>query len=462
MACSFRLTAGEALWSASQVDQRIAEIERILERVPDGEPIALLMSTDGAPMAALLAAHARGRPTLLLPATIERAALGQLVDVVRPAMVVGPATGQWGEDLEGTRQRIDSRGMMLEFVQLWWRERHELPEDTSVLQLTSGSLSPARLAVRSRSGISDEISALDWRIGFGGERILCSSSLAHSYGSIAGLLAPAKRGAAEIAVAGSASEAGRLAAAVRPTIIIGLASTYRTFLDADLPAEALGAARVLLSAGAPLPSGLFDAFWQRFGFPIRQDYGTTETGTVAIDYPGQAEPNVVGAPLSHLQVRVSEQTVQPLDPGEQGEIQVRGVATVPRYLDAHGLHSVVDQQGWYHTGDVGEVTSDGNVRVVRRLRQPIHLGDTSVRPEKVEQAIARMPGVDEVAVIVTGSMGRAAVEAVVVADGLTLAQVRAWSRANLPATSVPRIITMRAALPRSPAGKVLYTRLRNQ
>ena len=82
-----------------------------------------------------------------------------------------------------------------------------------------------------------------------------------------------------------------------------------------------------------------------------------------------------------------------------------------------------------------------------------------VRPEKVEQAIAGMPGVNEVAVLPGQCESTTVVKAVVVAPGVTVEHIRAWSAAHLPAASVPAIITTRQALPRSPAGKVLYTKL---
>src|SRR5947209_6263642 len=273
-----RLTTRDRIWSTAEVAHLVDVIGRHLDSVPPRAPIGLVMAAGGTSAAALLAVQERGHPALLLSPQLEVSTLHELLDLVRPTALIAPGTVEWAGRLEGTAVDLGHGGMMLSVRSFRSNGQHDLPNDVSVCQLTSGSLEPARLALRSQSGLQEEVRALDQRIGFAGERILCASSLAHSYGLVAGLLAPAALSAAEVALAGSAADACRLAAALRPTIIIGLAATYRAFLAMDLAADALREARVLLSAGAPLPPGLYDAFWRRYHLPIRQDYGTTEAG----------------------------------------------------------------------------------------------------------------------------------------------------------------------------------------
>lgn len=455
-----RFQTRKRTWSHDDFSNLIVRITRRLDDISAHRPVALVTASTPESAAALLAARERGHPILLLSHGIVPHSFRTLIDLVRPAVILAHGTSRWIEQFPNCSFVSDPETWVVGDADHSEPDiRFELPSNTSILQLTSGSLGPARLALRTREGVADEIRALQARLLFEGERILCASSLAHSYGLIGGLLAPAESNASTIALAGSAVDACALTINLRPTMVIGLASTYQAFLDADLPADALASARVLLCAGAPLPTGLFQAFEHRYGLAIRQDYGTTEAGTISIDYPGMADPDTVGHPLSHLQMRVSRDTKDPVDDDEAGEIQVRGTAVAGGVLDSTGIHAATDEAGWYHTGDVGRLRDDGTIRVERRLRHPVVIDGITVRPEKIEQTIARMPGVEDVAVLPLDDDRGAAIRAVVVASGISARDVEYWCVTQLPAGNVPRIIDIRSALPRSPAGKILYTKL---
>ncbi len=435
-------------WDLAALARSIADIHHRLETIPPRMPIAVGMAADPVSVAALLAAEDGRRPVLLLPPQVEARERENLLAAVRPAALVAPARVPWVQRLPGTGSDV-AGGVMISLP---------LP-DTShdlgdvICQRTSGSMGPPRLAVRSRIGIEDEIHALEGRISFAGERILCASSLAHSYGLIAGLLAPARHGAAHIAFAGSAQEACRLAATTRPTLIVGLASTYQAFLDHDLPGAFLTDARVLLSAGAPLPAGLFDAFWRRYHLPIRQDYGTTETGTISLNYPDAPDPESVGVPLPHLHVRV----VPAGDAGD--EVQVRGRAVAAGYLDREEIRAASDGDGWYQTGDGGTVREDGRLCLGSRRREPIVVGGVPIAPDAIERALQDVSGVVEAAVVPARRGGQTAIKAVLVAPNVSEDEIRRGLARCLPPDAIPSVIMPIPALPRSPAGKILYSKL---
>lgn len=439
-----RLTAIHADWNPAVLDRAVAEIGRRLRSIPPGAAVAVIMAADHVSVAALLAARAHRRPTLLLPPRLKERDLRAMLDAVRPAVLIGPPAAGFLAHPTARREQVGDAAV------LSFPVAQEPDLGDVVCHRTSGSLASPRLAVRGAAGIAAEIAALESRIGFAGESVLCTSSPAHSYGLIAGVLAPAAA-AAEIALAGTPADTCRLAAERHPTIIVGLASSYRAFLDADLPVSALRRARVLLSAGAPLPPGLYEDFWERYHLPIRQDYGTTETGTIALDYPEGPQPATVGRVLSHLDVRVASPA-----PDGTGEVTVGGEAVAVGYLDGAELRPVTDGEGRYHTGDVGAVGRDGTLRITRRLRAPIMAGEVPVAPDTIERAILDMPGVQEVAVV---SDRAAKARAVVVAPGIATEDIRRWCALHLPPGLTPRI-TLTRALPRSPAGKILYETLR--
>jgi acyl-CoA synthetase (AMP-forming)/AMP-acid ligase II len=193
---------------------------------------------------------------------------------------------------------------------------------------------------------------------------------------------------------------------------------------------------------------LFSRFVERFGKPIRQDYGTTETGTIAIDETIDVREGIAGSPLEHMDVRLSGS-------GSEGEILVRSSAVSSGYLMENGLEDCRDVDGWYHTGDIGTIEG-GQLRLTSRLISPILVGEQAVEPATVERLLLTLPGVKDAAVVATlDSSGRRALKAVVVADVAVREEIEIAMRARLPASHVPAEIELLAELPRSPAGKIL-------
>jgi acyl-CoA synthetase (AMP-forming)/AMP-acid ligase II len=206
--------------------------------------------------------------------------------------------------------------------------------------------------------------------------------------------------------------------------------------------------RWLLSAGAPLPQGLFQRALERFGQPIRQDYGTTETGTIAIDSSAEVTEGVAGAPLEHMEVKLGSS-------GPGGEVLVRSPAVSSGYLTEEGLEPDIDADGWYHTGDIGTV-EDGGLRLTSRLMSPILVGEQSVDPASVERILKDLPGVREAIVVAApDGIDRQILKAVVVAESKKRAEIEAALRACLLDPHVPARVEIREDLPTSPAGKIL-------
>ena len=426
--------------SYDRLTRRATTLARLLarENLAPTEQIAIVMTNTAGAAAALLGAALAGHPAVLIPPSMPEGERNQTLELARASVVVRDG----GVEAAGGRQGHRSSGPDL-----------GLPGDAFICQLNSGSLGPSRLAVRTHAGVAAEIEAVTRRLQLGPEdRVLCASSISHSYGLIGGLLAPLSVGGS-VGLAAGPREAVSLVETVRPTVIVGLAATYRAFLADNLPAAALAGTRLALSAGAPLPDEIFAGFRSRFGLPIRQDYGTTETGTISIDLSRVVQPGCVGAPLDHMQVRVVVPEDIPLEGKEEGEILVRSAAVSPFYLSNGSLIGSHDPEGWYRTRDAGWMDGAGRLWVGRRLRAAIHAGGVQIYPDAAERAIRSLPGVRDVVVVpgVTGS--GPAVKAFVVAPGLDAAGVERRWRDLFP--QAPLVVELIDALPRSPAGKVL-------
>ena len=145
--------------------------------------------------------------------------------------------------------------------------------------------------------------------------------------------------------------------------------------------------------------------------------------------------------------------------GEPGEVVVRGYNVMPGYWeDPEATAEAVDADGWLHTGDIGVLDADGNLRITDRLKDMYIVGGFNAYPAEVEQVLVRHPSVSEAAVIGVpddrmGEVGRAFVvgRAGAVPDEVELV---AWCRERLAGYKVPRRVLVVDALPRGATGKV--------
>ena len=147
--------------------------------------------------------------------------------------------------------------------------------------------------------------------------------------------------------------------------------------------------------------------------------------------------------------------------GERNELLVRGEFVMLGYLDdPEATREAIDDDGWLHTGDVGTLDEQGNLTITDRLKDMYISGGFNVYPAEVEQALMRLDGVNDVAVVGVpdermGEVGRAYVVGDVTPD-----EVVAFARERLANFKVPREVVPIDALPRNLSGKVLKTALR--
>jgi long-chain acyl-CoA synthetase len=162
---------------------------------------------------------------------------------------------------------------------------------------------------------------------------------------------------------------------------------------------------LLVSGGASLPEEV-QRFWERSGYLVVQGYGLTETAPViSISNPfDRGRPGSVGKPLGIQEVK--------LGPG--GEVWVKGPNVTPGYL---GVGGVGDAEGWFHTGDVGEMDDKGHLRIRGRVKDVIVTAEgENVFPGDVEAALARVPGVHEACVLGVPGPGGDRVHAVLMLE----------------------------------------------
>jgi long-chain acyl-CoA synthetase len=220
-----------------------------------------------------------------------------------------------------------------------------------------------------------------------------------------------------------------------------------------------------VAGGAALQHAVAER-WQRVtGTPIAEGYGLTESSPVVAFNPlaGLQKPDSIGIPVPGTDVRLVDDEGNPVPLGEPGELVLRGPQVMAGYWQRPDETAAAIRDGWLHTGDVAVMDADGYFRIVDRKKDMILVSGFNVYPNEVEDAIAQMDEVLEVAVIgVPDEKSGEAVRAYVVplADGLTEEQVRAHCRRLLTDYKVPKAIEFRRELPKTPIGKILRKELR--
>ncbi len=165
-----------------------------------------------------------------------------------------------------------------------------------------------------------------------------------------------------------------------------------------------GALRFFVSGGAPLSKKLSYAFWAA-GIPILQGYGMTEACIVCANRPDDNKVGSIGTPFDGIEMKI----------GPQEEILIRGRNVMTGYYhNEEATMSALDSDGYYHTGDVGYVDTDGHFHITDRLKDLFKLSNGKyVAPQQVESLLKQSPLVSQA--VVVGS-GRKQVGALVVPD----------------------------------------------
>lgn len=225
-----------------------------------------------------------------------------------------------------------------------------------------------------------------------------------------------------------------------------------------------GPLRVVSNAGARLPETVAEAAERLFGCPIQTIYGATDAATptmTILDDPPAKRRGTAGRVLPGQELRIVGEDGQPLGINQIGEVCWRGAAKSFGYLnDPEGTRAVWDADGWYHSGDLGEVDGEGYLRIVGRQKDMIIRGGRNINPRAIEGALLQHPAVLDVAVVpIPDAVLGERVGAVVVprpgSEPPRLADLAALVRAlGLAAWQQPERLLVMADLPRNAGGKV--------
>ncbi|MEC3976885.1 class I adenylate-forming enzyme family protein [Amycolatopsis sp. H20-H5] len=319
--------------------------------------------------------------------------------------------------------------------------------ESEILQVTSGSTGEPRIARQPLRNVLHGAHSYRRVFGIGeGDVVLATVPLAHSFGFIGGLGTALVSGATLVTLTrfNPRQVLGALADGV--TMMLGTPLVYRLLsplLRGEPPRP-----RIVLSSGGPLAPELATEAGARLGSPVRQIYGSTETGLIAC-HPASAQrwpEGSAGVPAPDVETRI----------GEGGRLFVRTPALFAGY--AGGAPVTVDEDGFYDTGDLA-VSVEGYLFLKGRKETFINVGGRKVNPRRIERVLSGHPGVREAFVFGADSAGAGAEQeihaAVVLTPDTRVDELVAFCRAqHLMPYEVPHRLHPFTALPRTGMGKI--------
>ncbi|WP_112265935.1 FadD3 family acyl-CoA ligase [Lentzea terrae] len=295
------------------------------------------------------------------------------------------------------------------------------------------------------------------------DRYLIVNPFFHTFGYKAGILACLLRGATMVPQpVFDVAETMRLIERERITVLPGPPTIYQTLLDhPDRSSFDLSSLRLAVTGAAVVPVALVERMQSELSFStVLTAYGLTEAVVATMcrpDDPPSVVAHTCGRPMADFELRL----------GEQDEVLLRGPNVMLGYLDdPEATSAAVDSEGWLHTGDVGRIDERGYLSITDRLKDMYICGGFNVYPAEIEQALARLPGVAESAVVgmADARLGEVGVAHVVTSPGFSLTSddVIEFCRSRLANYKVPRAVEFHPVLPRNAGGKVLKHLLRKE
>ncbi|HET8553025.1 MAG TPA: AMP-binding protein [Gammaproteobacteria bacterium] len=354
-----------------------------------------------------------------------------------------------------------------------FREAPLTRDDLAFLQYTGGTTGRAKGAMLTHGNmIANLEQASTWvheLLEEGQETVITALPLYHIFSLLANCLMFVKLGGLSVLITnprdmpGFVKELGNW----RFTAITGVNTLFNGLLHTpgfeNLDFVPL---KLSLGGGAAVQRAVAERWQKTTDTPLIEAYGLTEASpAVCINRPDLATYNgSVGLPIPSTEVSIRDDDGNELPLGETGELTVRGPQVMRGYWrNPNETAMVLSEDGWLRTGDMATIDAEGYVRLVDRKKDMILVSGFNVYPNEIEDVVAAMPGVREVAAIGAPDEHSGEVVKLVIVKrdpSLTVEQVKKYCRDKLTGYKHPKYVEFRDELPKSNVGKILRRALR--
>jgi long-chain acyl-CoA synthetase len=348
------------------------------------------------------------------------------------------------------------------------------PDSLAALQYTGGTTGVSKGAMLSHGNLVANTAQLLSFVGNflrpGVEVVITALPLYHIFAFTVNLLAFYQRGGRNLLIPSPRppSNLKRAFENYKVTWVSGVNTLFNALMNerwfSDSPPKHL---RFSAAGGMALQSSVAERWRAMTKSEIVEGYGLTETAPVLAFNPfgGMQKDGTLGVPVPSTDVQLLDETGKPVPVGEPGELVCKGPQVMLGYWNNEAETKTAMAGGWFHTGDIAVMDSDGYFTIVDRKKDMILVSGFNVYPNEVEDQIAAVPGVLEVGVVgVPDDKTGEAVNAYIVASHLapTSEQIMAQCREHLASYKVPHRVIFVDELPKSPIGKILRRQLRDQ
>jgi long-chain acyl-CoA synthetase len=385
--------------------------------------------------------------------------------VVTIPQLAGRVAGIEGLSVVDLPQLADSVPADVDVSQLKPAFPQKSPDDLCALIYTSGTSGLPKGVELSYNNLQSTVdSAIEHAELKEQHRFLGVVPPFHSLGLLATVIAPVQLGAMVVAIARFSPVA--VMNAIRQhnlSLLFMVPSMYGALLHLkNASPDDFSKIYAAISGGEPLPETIRENFQKRFGIPLLEGYGLTETcGAICFNAPHARRPGSVGRLIPGATAKFVDDNDAGVPRGETGEIWLEGPMIMTGY---HNLPEetakALTADRHFRTGDLGRVDDDGYLYITGRKKEMIIVAGEKASPREIEDVLMRHPSVQDAAVVGKRdpSRGEVVVAFIIPREGQTPKpdELRDFARQQgLAQWKVPREIQIVPDLPRSPTGKVL-------
>ncbi len=348
-------------------------------------------------------------------------------------------------------------------------------DDLAYLQFTGGTTGVAKAAMLTHRNMLANVEQIHAWVGekvvLGEEIIITAIPLYHIFCLTLNCLAFTKFGGTNVLITNPRDIGNFIKELSRHqfTMMSGVNTLYNALANHPTIKQVdFSALKIAISGGMAVQKAVAEQWREVTGKNLFEGYGLTEASPVVTVNPlDKLEyTHSIGLPLPSTEVKVINEHGLEVEPGNSGELCVRGPQVMQGYWHEQAeTDKILDREGWLHTGDIVSMDAAGYLYLVERKKDLIDVSGFNVYPNEVEDIIVRHPGVLEAAVVgIADEYSGEAVKAFVVKTDplLSEADIRNFCRRDLTAYKVPKHVEFCKELPKNNVGKILRRSLREK